>query len=89
MKIKSLGNNKTEIELKDLVILISYETPVAAIRYNQFGDSSIQGAIKTNQYFSVTTSKHINMWLSDYGHNPKTVPTIDQDYFDTLLEDNK
>ena len=87
MKIKSLGNNKTELELKDLVILISYETPVAAIRFNYPGFTS--PAIKTNKFFSVTTSKHINMWLLDYGHNPKTVPTVDQNYFDDLLEDNK
>ena len=89
MKIKSLGNNKTEIELKDLVILISYETPVAAIRFVAFGEDDPHVAMKTNRYFSMTTSRHINQWLDSYGHNPKLVPTIDHDYFETLLEDNK
>jgi len=82
MKVKSIGSNKTELELKDLVILVSYSTPVACIRYNG------QGALKTNQYFSNTTSKHINQWLMDHGYNPKLVPIINQDYFNTLLDDN-
>jgi len=82
MKVKSLGSNKTELELKDLSILVSYSTPVAAIRYNG------KGAIKTNKFWSVTTSKHINQWLDSRGYNPGIVPTIDQEYFDQLLEDN-
>ena len=89
MKIKSLGNNKTEIELKDLVILISYETPVAAIRLNAFGTDNPHAAIKTEKYFSVTTSKHINQWLNSHDFAPGNVPTLDQNYFDDLLEDNR
>lgn len=80
MKIKSIGSNKTELELDNLLILISYETPVAAIRYNG------KGALKTEEFFSITTSKHINQWLLDHGHDPKIVPTINQAYFDQLLE---
>ena len=30
MKLKQLGANRTEIELDEMRILISYETPVAA-----------------------------------------------------------
>ena len=66
MKIKSLGSNKTEIRLKDLLILISYETPVAAIRLslksimNRENYLIKSAAVKTEQYFSNTTSKHIN-----------------------------
>jgi len=82
MKIKSLGLNKTELELKDLSILVSYSTPVAAIRYNG------KGAIKTNKFWSSTTSKHINQWLESKGYNPRIVPTIDQEFLDNLLEDN-
>jgi len=82
MRIKSIGSNKTEVELKDLIILVSYSTPVAAIRYNG------KGALKTEDYFSNTTSKHINQWLLDHGYDPKLVPTINQDYFNTLLADN-
>ena len=81
MKIKSLGSNKTEIELKDLRLLVSYSTPVALIRYPG-------GALKTNQFHSVTTNKHINQWLIDHAHLPTLTPTQDQSFFDTFLDDN-
>ena len=81
MKVKSLGSNKTEIELKDLRLLVSYSTPVALIRYPG-------GAIKTSQFHSVTTSKHINQWLDEYGYNPKLVPVQSQSFFNTFLDDN-
>jgi hypothetical protein len=80
MKIYSLGQNKTEVELTNLKILVSYSTPVACIRYNG------KGALKTGKFWSVTTSKHINQWLDDHGYDPKLVPVMDQDYFDQLLE---
>ena len=82
MKVKSIGANKTELELKDILILISYETPVAAILYNG------SGAIKTSEYFSNTTSKHINMWLKDHGYNPSKIGIMDQNWFNLILEDN-
>lgn len=81
MKIKSIGQNKTELELKDLKLLISYETPVCLIRYPG-------GAIKTEEFHSVTTSKHINTWLRDNGFNPDNVPTMNQSWFDEFLEYN-
>ena len=84
MKVKSIGANKTELELKDVLILISYETPVAAIGLNK---PSI-GALKTSEYFSNTTSKHINMWLRERGFNPDKVGTMNQAWFNELLEDN-
>ena len=91
MKIKSIGSNKTELELKDLRLLISYETPVALIRIKQarvFGTSTKDSALKTNKYFSRTTSKHINQWLRDNGFNPEQVPTMAQEFFNEFLEDN-
>ena len=94
MKIKSLGSNKTEIKLKDLLILISYETPVAAIRLSlksivDPGRHLVKSAaVKTDEYFSNTTSRHINHWLESNGFNPSKVPTVYQIYFDNLIEDN-
>lgn len=87
MKIKSLGTNITEVETKDLRILVSYSTPVACIRYTgtQFKDHNI-AALKTEEFFSVTTSKHINQWLRDNGCEPSKVPTGSQEYFNQLLE---
>ena len=82
MKVRSIGANKTELELEDTLILISYETPVCCIRYNG------KGAVKTDQYFSNTTSKHVNQWLKDKGYNPSKVGTVAQEWFNQLLEDN-
>ena len=91
MKIKSIGANKTELELKDLRLLISYETPVAAIRLNVYPNSidNTGAAIKTDEFWSVTTSKHVNQWLESHGFKPGEIPTVEQQYFDDLLEDNE
>ena len=60
MKLKQLGSNKTQVTYDlhtgKMDVLFSYETPVAAWLPNR-------GYIRTNQKFSVTTTKHINQWL--------------------------
>lgn len=81
MKIKSIGANKTELEFKDLRLLVSYSTPVALIRYPG-------GAIKTEEFHSVTTSKHINQWIRESGLDPDKIPAMPQDWFNEFLEDN-
>lgn len=54
--LKQIGSNMTEITTaKGNKILFSYETPVAAW--------TEQGAVRTEQKFSATTSKHINKYL--------------------------
>lgn len=58
MKIKQLKANQTELHTNDgAVIFFSYNTPVAA----QLAEG---GFIRTSKKWSVTTSKHINQWLS-------------------------
>jgi len=57
MKVRSIKKNMTEIEVKGKRILFSYETPVAVIFYPQL-EASV-----TEEFFSRTTSKHINEWL--------------------------
>lgn len=77
--VKSLGNNVTEIRINENDrILVSYETPVAYIR------GSI--AVKTSEYWSVTTSRHINQWLTNNGFDLDKVETGEQSLFDELLE---
>jgi len=56
MKIKSLGKNKTLVEIGDHEIFVSYETPVA-------GFISGLGYFKTDEFHSVTTSRHINEYI--------------------------
>ena len=90
MKIKSIGANKTELKLKDTILLISYETPVAIIRHGSTKrPNNPYAAGKTSEFFSVTTSKHINQWLKDNGFNPDNVPTMDQTFFDDFMENNE
>ena len=59
MKVTPIGTNKTEVSLADgTEILFSYSQPVAALVPGR-------GWIRTNKFWSVTTSKHINKWLAD------------------------
>jgi len=57
MKLKKLGSNMTLIKMTDCEILYSYETPVAALRYSD------HEYLRTDLFWSVTTSRHINQWL--------------------------
>ena len=55
MKLNPVGSNMNEIEVDGKSILFSYKTPVA-------GWDDL-GAFRSEDYFSVTTSKHINKLL--------------------------
>ena len=75
MQIKPIASNMTELEVNNTTILFSYSTPVAGY--------SDEGAFRTDKYYSVTTSKHINKYLGGK-HIGKVVP---QSYIDALVED--
>jgi hypothetical protein len=74
MKLRQVKSNVTELTIGDTTIMFSYQTPVAG-----YDD---QGAFRTDQYYSVTTSRQINQYLGgkDVG---RTVP---QDYINSLVE---
>ena len=55
MKLKNIGSNMNEVEVNGKSVLFSYETPVAG-----YDD---EGAFRTDEKFSMTTSKHINKYL--------------------------
>lgn len=74
MRVKSIGSNQTEVTCGDVTILFSYETPVAARINNEY--------YKTEERFSVTTTKHINKWAGN-------CPTKPQSFFDNLLKGDK
>lgn len=77
MKIKNVGANQTQVEKNNGdLILVSYQTPVAAIIQTENGLK----AYKTAENWSRTTSKHINNWLA--GRNAETKP---QAWFDSLI----
>jgi hypothetical protein len=73
MNLKPIASNMTELNIKGKTILFSYQTPVAG--YDE------QGAFRTEDKFSMTTSKHINKYLGgkDVG---RTVP---QSYIEGLV----
>ena len=73
MKLKSIGSNMTELNYNSNSILFSYETPVAGF------DS--EGAFRTSEHYSPTTSKHINKYLggSDVGRK------VSQGYINGLV----
>ena len=74
MKLKQLGSNMTALNLNEVQVFFSYETPVAAM----LADGSL---VRTEDFYSVTTSKHINKWLD--GREAQEVP---QAAIDELVE---
>lgn len=78
MNLKPLGANQTELSIGTLDVLFSYSTPVAV------WDTVTDKTYVTDKFWSVTTSKHINKWLS--GMLAKEMP---QSYFDNLLAEVK
>ena len=69
MKLKHIKPNMTELSIGSvgMRILFSYSTPVAAM------SPAFDGGIRAEEFFSKTTSKHINEWG---GRNFKKVPQI-------------
>ena len=76
MRLTPIGTNQTEIETADARIFFSYKTPVAAYIFGR-------GFVRTNKFWSVTTSRHINKWI---GVDAKTDTTekVDQVLLDNL-----
>jgi hypothetical protein len=75
MKLTPIRANMNVVDLGDgkLEVLFSYKTPVACFVP---GD----GYFRTEKFWSVTTSRHINQWIGDA---PVTVRP--QEYFDHLI----
>lgn len=73
MKLRQVKSNVTELTIGDTTIMFSYQTPVAG-----YDD---QGAFRTDQHYSVTTSRQINQYLGK--GVGRTVP---QDYINSLVE---
>jgi hypothetical protein len=74
MRVKQVTTTSTEVSLADgTEVLFSYSTPVAALVPGK-------GWIRTEQFYSKTTSKHVNAWLrTNCGGTVQTVPQWDLD----------
>ena len=58
MKLTPIAANQTEVSINDgTQIFFSYRTPVAAYLQDK-------GYVRTEKFWSVTTSRHINKWLN-------------------------
>jgi len=78
MKLKRTGYNQTVVSLNNgAEVFFSYDTPVAGYHHEL-------GYVKTDKYYSKTTSRHINNYLGEL-NNPKYCLTVEQniinDYF--------
>jgi len=79
--IRQIKSNMTEVYTNNgSSVLYSYKTPVAAhIGLNWY---------KTADYWSNTTSRHINYWLDENGHGRDLVEEKPQAWFDNLITAN-
>ena len=73
MKLNPVGSNMNEVVVDGKSILFSYKTPVAGYDDN--------GAFRTDEFFSVTTSKHINKYLGGKDVGRK----VEQTYIEGLV----
>ena len=73
MQLTPIASNMTEVETSKARVLFSYRTPVAAYVFGR-------GYVKTEKWYSVTTTRHINKWL-DGG----TAEKVAQTYLDKLV----
>lgn len=73
LTLNPIGSNQTELSANGMIVLFSYQTPVA---------SYIDGIYyRTEQKYSKTTSKHINAWIDGNFYEVKP-----QDFFDNLVK---
>jgi len=76
MKLKRTGYNQTVVSLNNGVeVFFSYDTPVS-------GRSADNEYFKTEEYYSRTTSRHINNYLGGVKST-----TVSQEIIDTLADD--
>ena len=74
MKLTPIAANQNEVSFNNgTQIFFSYKTPVAAYLPEK-------GYVRTEKFWSVTTSRHINKWLKDINN----VTEIDQAILDNL-----
>ena len=75
MQLTPIASNMTEVETSKARVLFSYRTPDAAYVFGR-------GYVKTENWYSVTTTRHINKWI-DGG----TAKEVAQTYLDNLVQE--
>lgn len=83
MKLKVHGDNQTEVELNDnIIVFFSYNTPVAAVITNP--KTGKYEFYRTETTWSKTTQKHINQFKKNWWVGLATT-FKPQEFFDNLL----
>ena len=78
MKLHSFATNRTLLTFADgTEVFFSYSTPVA-------GYSNKLGFVKTKQWYSSTTTRHINKYL-DKSTRPDLISTVEQSTINNLI----
>ena len=84
MQLTPIASNMTEVETSKARVLFSYLTPVAAYVFGR-------GYVKTENWYSVTTTRHINKWIGMdmpvSGHVAVTTEKVEQTYLDNLVQE--
>ena len=75
MQLTPIASNMTEVETSKARVLFSYRTPVAAYVFGE-------GFVRTEKWWSVTTSRHINKWIG----KDVTTEEVSQTYLDNLVQ---
>ena len=82
MKLTPIASNMTEVETSEARILFSYRTPVAAYVFGE-------GFVRTEKWYSVTTTRHINKWIEMdmpvSGYIAVTTEKVEQTYLDNFV----
>lgn len=79
MKLTQITITSTQVSLADgTEVLFSYATPVAALVPGR-------GWMRTEKFYSITTSKHINKWLEVNASSHAEVAEVDQWEIDKLV----
>jgi hypothetical protein len=78
---RQIGSNMTEVEHGDLIVLYSYETPVAFL--------SPRGGYVTDKRWSVTTSKHIAKFFDHHGYDRKGAFKVPQEDIEMFVATGK
>ena len=82
MQLTPIASNMTEVETSKARVLFSYRTPVAAYVFGR-------GYVKTEKWYSVTTTRHINKWINmdmpTSGYIAVTTEEVAQTYLDNLV----
>ena len=77
MKLTPIAANRTQLNLNDgTQVFFSYKTPVAAY-------CPLRGYIRTDKFWSTTTSRHINKWLGGINE----VTKVSQEMLEELVGD--